>query len=201
MRINLILVSLFVLTFVRGDTTEREVIDEEVARKLLQDDQITVRIVQELLKLNFNPEVKALMHLLFNQLLVVRKLFSQGIVQLRAMPQFPELELDRIMDSLASSEEKSAFQLEQNILITEIPDSINSAFTTNYSGGAQTKEGQNEDLATVLPDEEIISPFRIGTVHTLVSEFLGTLLLSQSKVFVCLVRTKSLFQKSIGPIF
>ena len=80
MRINLILVSLFVLNFVKGDTTEREVIDEEVARKLLQDDQITVRIVQELLKLNFNPEVKALMHLLFNQLLVVRQLFSHETV-------------------------------------------------------------------------------------------------------------------------
>ena len=183
MRINLILVSLFVLNFVRGDTTEREVIDEEVARKLLQDDQITVRIVQELLKLNFNPEVLALMHLLFNQLLVVRQLFSHEKVQLRAMPQFPQLEFDRIIDSLASSDEKSAFQLEHNILITEIADSFNSAFTTNYSGCAQTKEGQNEDLATVLPDEEIISPFRIGTVHTLVSEFLGTLMLSQSKVF------------------
>ena len=174
------LVGLFMLTFVRGDTTERAVIDEEVAKKLLQDDQITVRIVQELLKLNFNSEVLALMHLLFNQLLVVRWLFSHEKVELRAMPQFPQLEFARIIDSLASSDEKSAFQLEHNILTTEIADSINSAFATNYSGGAQTREGQNEDLATVLPDEEVISPFRIGTVHTLVSEFLGTLMLSQS---------------------
>ena len=76
MKVNLILVGLIVLTFVRGDTTERADIDEEVAKKLLQEDQITVKIVQELLKLNFNPEVLALMHLLFNQLLVVRQLFS-----------------------------------------------------------------------------------------------------------------------------
>ena len=74
------------LTFVRGDTTERADTDEEVAKKLLQEDQITVKIVQELLKLNFNPEVLALMHLLFNQLLVVRQLFSHETVQLRAMP-------------------------------------------------------------------------------------------------------------------
>ena len=57
MRINLISVGLFMLTFVRGDTTERAVIDEEVAKKLLQEDQITVKVVQELLKLNFNPKV------------------------------------------------------------------------------------------------------------------------------------------------
>ena len=103
------LVGLFMLTFVRGDTTERAVIDEEVAKKLLQDDQIKVRIVQELLKLNFNSEVLALMHFLFNQLLVVRQLFSHEKVQLRAMPQFPQLEFARIINSLASSDEKSAF--------------------------------------------------------------------------------------------
>ena len=140
MRTNLILVSLFVLTFVQGEVTERAVIDGEVAKKFLQDDQVRVKIVQELLKLNFNSEVLALMHLLFNQLLVVRWLFSHEKVELRAMPQFPQLEFARIINSLASSDEKSAFQLENNILTTEIADSINSAFATNYSGGAQTRE-------------------------------------------------------------
>ena len=86
MRTNLILVVLFVLTLVQGEDTEREVIDVEVAKKFLQDDQVTVKIVQELLKLNFNSEVLALMHLLFNQLLVVRWLFSHEKVELRAMP-------------------------------------------------------------------------------------------------------------------
>ena len=195
MRTNLILVVLFVLTLVQGEDTEREVIDVEVAKKFLQDDQVTVKIVQELLNLNFNPEVKALMHMIFNQLLIVRWLFSHEKVELRAMPQFPQLEFDRIVDSLATSDEKSAFQLESNILTTEIADSINSAFTTNYSGGAQTIEGQNEDLATVLPDEEIISPLRMGTIHTLVSEFLGTLMLSQSKVFSVFSEDKISFSK------
>ena len=189
------MVGLIVLTFVRGDTTERADIDEEEAKKLLQEDQITVKIVQELLKLNFNPEVLALMHLLFNQLLVVRQLFGHEKVQLRVMPQFPQLEFQRIMESLISSEEKSAFQLEHNILTTEIADSINSAFATNYNGGDQISAEQNEDLATVLPDEEVLSPFRIGTVHTLVSEFLGTLMLSQSKVFSVFSEDKVSFSK------
>ena len=79
MRTNLILVVLFVLTLVQGEETEREVIDVEVAKKFLQDDQVTVKIVQELINLNFNPEVKALMHMIFNQLLIVRWLFSHEI--------------------------------------------------------------------------------------------------------------------------
>ena len=66
MRTNLILVVLFGLTHVQGEVTERAVIDVEVAKKFLQDDQVTVKIVQELLNLNFNPEVKALMHMIFN---------------------------------------------------------------------------------------------------------------------------------------
>lgn len=46
MRTNLILVVIFVLTLVQGEETEREVIDVEVAKKLLQDDQVTVKIVK-----------------------------------------------------------------------------------------------------------------------------------------------------------
>ena len=76
MKIYSILVVIFVLTLVQGDETEREVIDVEGAKKFLQNDQVTVKIVQELLNLNFNPEVKALMHMIFNQLLIVRWLFS-----------------------------------------------------------------------------------------------------------------------------
>merc|ERR1711895_376031 len=132
------------------------------------------------------------MHMIFNQLLIVRWLFSHEKVELRAMPQ---LEFDRIVDSVATSDEKSAFQLESNILTTEIADSINPAFSTNYSGGVQTLEGQNEDLATVLPDEEIISPLRMGTVHTLVSEFLGTLMLSHSEAFSVFGEDKVSFSK------
>ena len=186
MKVNLIMVGLILLTFVRGETTERPEIDEEEAKKLLQEDQITVKIVQELLKLNFNPEVLALMHLLFNQLLVVRQLFSHEKVQLQAMPQFPQLEFQRILASLNSSEEKSAFQLDHDIIKAEIADSINTAFATNYNGGGQIRTGQNEALATVLPD---------GTVHTLVGQYLSTLMLSESKVFGVFSEDKVSFSK------
>ena len=135
------------------------------------------------------------MHLLFNQLLVVRQLFSHEKVQLQAMPQFPQLEFDRILASLNSSEEKSAFQLEQDINKAEIADSINLAFDTNYEGGGLIRPGQNEALATVLPDEEVLSPLRIGTVNTLVSQFLGTLMLSESKVFGVFSEDKISFSK------
>ena len=190
-----ILVVIFVLTLVQGDETEREVIDVEGAKKFLQDDQVTVKIVQELLNLNFNPEVKALMHMIFNQLLIVRWLFSHDEVELRAMPQFPQLEFDRIVNSLATSDEKSAFKLESSILTKEIADSINPVFSTNYSGGVLTLEDQIENLATVLPPEEMISPLRFGTVHTLVSEFLGTLMLSHSEAFSVFGEDKVSFSK------
>ena len=135
------------------------------------------------------------MHLLFNQLLVVRQLFSHEKVQFQAMPQFPQLEFNRILESLNSSEEKSAFQLDQDIIKAEIADSINSAFDTNYEGGGQIRPGQNEALATVLPDEEVLSPLRIGTVNTLVSQFLGTLMLSESDAFSVFSEDKISFSK------
>ena len=105
------------------------------------------------------------------------------------------MEFQRILASLNSSEEKSAFQLDHDIIKAEIADSINTAFATNYNGGGQIRTGQNEALATVLPDEEVLSPLRIGTVHTLVSQFLGTLMLSESKVFGVFSEDKVSFSK------
>ena len=72
MEIYSILVVIFVLTFVQGDETELGIIDAEGAKKFLQNDEVTVKIVQELLNLNFNSEVKAIMHMMFNHLLIVR---------------------------------------------------------------------------------------------------------------------------------
>ena len=74
-------------------------------------------------------------------------------------------------------------------------DSINTAFATNYEGGGQIRTGQNEALATVLPDEEVLSPLRIGTVNTLVSQFLGTLMLSESDAFSVFSEDKISFSK------
>ena len=195
MEIYSILVVIFVLTFVQGDETELGIIDAEGAKKFLQNDEVTVKIVQELLNLNFNSEVKAIMHMMFNHLLIVRWLFSHDEVELRSMPQFPQLDFERIVDSLATSEEKTAFKLESSILTKEIADSINPAFSTNYSGGVLTLEDQIENLANVLPPEEMISPLRFGTIHTLVSEFLGTLMLSHSETFSVFGEDKISFSK------
>ena len=60
MKVNFILVGLFFLAFVRGETTEESEspeISEEEAKKLLQEDEITLKIVEELVKLKFNSYV------------------------------------------------------------------------------------------------------------------------------------------------
>ena len=61
-----------------GETEVLDTILVEKARKILQEDEITLKIVEEFVKLKFNPEVKSLMHLLLNQLLVSRQLFGHG---------------------------------------------------------------------------------------------------------------------------
>ena len=111
MKVNFILFGLIFVALVRGDTDEEtESLDTslvEKAKKFLQKDDFTLKIVEELVKLRFNPELMALMHLLFNQLLVARQLFSHEKVNLQAMPQFPQLEFDKILVTLSSQEEQT----------------------------------------------------------------------------------------------
>ena len=139
MKVNFILFGLIFLALVRGDTDEEtESLGTslvEKAKQFLQEDEITLKIMEELVKLWFNPEVMALIHLIFNQLLVARQLFSHEKVKLQAMPQFLQLEFDRILATLSSQEEQTAFKLEHNLINTEIANSINVAFKTTYEGG------------------------------------------------------------------
>ena len=107
----------------------------EKKKKFLQEDEVTLKIVDKFEKLGFNPETKALMHLLLNQLLVSRQLFGHGRENLRRMPQFPQLEYDRILGTLDSLEKQEAFKLEHEMINTEIASSINVAFETTYTGG------------------------------------------------------------------
>ena len=194
MEIYSIVVVIFVLTFVQGDETELGTSDSEGAKTFLQNDEVTVKIVNELLDLGFNPQVQAIMHMLFNHLLIVRWLFSHDDVELKSMPQFPQLESERVFESLSTDEEKEAFKLERSILIRDIAGFINPVFSTNYSGGAMVID-EIENLAHVLPPEEMISPLRYGTIHTLVSEFLGTLMLSNSDIFSVFGEDKTSFSK------
>ena len=52
-----------------------------------------------------------------------------------------------------------------------------------------------ESLANILPAEEVISPLRIGTVNTLVSQFLGTLMLADKDAFGIFSEDKISFSK------
>ena len=194
MEIYPIVVALSVLTFVQGEETELGTSDLESTMTFLQNDDVTVKIVNELLDLGFNPQVQAIMHMLFNHLLIVRWLFSHDDVELKSMPQFPQLESERVFESLSTDEEKEAFKLERSILIRDIAGFINPVFSTNYSGGAMVID-EIENLAHVLPPEEMISPLRYGTIHTLVSEFLGTLMLSNSDIFSVFSEDKTSFSK------
>ena len=53
------------------------------AKEYLQDDDITLQIVEKFFELNFNPELKALMHLSLNHLLVVRQLLAHDLDNLK----------------------------------------------------------------------------------------------------------------------
>ena len=110
MEIYPIVVALSVLTFVQGEVTELSTSDLERTMTFLQNDDVTVKIVNELLDLGFNPQVQAIMHMLFNHLLIVRWLFSNDDVELKSMPQFPQLESERVFESLSTDEEKEAFK-------------------------------------------------------------------------------------------
>ena len=66
MEIYSIVVAISVLTFVQGEETELGTSDLEGTMTFLQNDKVTVKIVNELLDLGFTPEVQAIMHMLFS---------------------------------------------------------------------------------------------------------------------------------------
>ena len=133
MKVIFSLLGLICVALVRGETEEEDTEDldttlVEKARKFLQEDERTLKIVEEFVKLRFNPEVNALMHLLLNQLLVSRQIFGHRRENIQKMPQFPQLEYDKILGTLDSTEKQEAFKLEQEMISTEIASSINMAF-------------------------------------------------------------------------
>ena len=200
MKIIFSLLGLICVALVSGDTAEGETEDldtnwVEKAKKFLQEDEITLKIVEEFEKLRFNPELKALMHLLLNQLLVSRQLFGHGRENLQKMPQFPQLEYERNLETLSSPEKQEAFKLEPEMINTEIASSINVAFETTYTGGDKVIKGEVESLDSILPTEEVISPLRVGTINTLVSQLLGTLMMADTDAFAIFSEDKISFSK------
>ena len=89
------------------------------------------------------------------------------------MPEFNQLEFDRTLRALETQEKQEAFKREHEQISSEIASYINLSFDTTYTGGTMISSGEVESLANLLPAEELISPLRKGSVHTLVSQFLG----------------------------
>ena len=93
MKVLFNLLGLFCIMVVCDESSEEEtetlkptMVDR--AKEYLKDDDITLQIVQKFFELNFNPELKALMHLSLNHLLVVRQLLAHDSDNLEKMPQF-----------------------------------------------------------------------------------------------------------------
>ena len=82
------------------------------AKEYLQDDTITLQIVEKFFELNFNPELKVLMHLSLNHLLVARQILAHDSDNLIKMPEFNQLEYDTTLKALNTSEKKEAFKEE-----------------------------------------------------------------------------------------
>ena len=86
-------------------------------------------------ELNFNPELKAMMHLSLNHLLVARQLLAHNSDNLVKMPEFNQLEYDITLKALDTSEKKDAFKKEYEQISSEIANLIDVPFDTIYKGG------------------------------------------------------------------
>ena len=106
----------------------------EKAKEFLKDDEVTLQIVTQFFRLNFNPELQALMHLSLNNLLVTRQLLGQGRHNLQKMPEFHQLEFDMILQTLEAQEKQEAFKREYEQISAEIASNIDSPFDTTYTG-------------------------------------------------------------------
>ena len=75
------------------------------------------------------------------------------------------------------AEDVLAFQNAYKAKGNEIGSLINTKFGTYYSGGKFVSKSsqEKESLASLLSLDEILSPFRRQTFHTLLSRFLGIL--------------------------
>ena len=127
------------------------------------------------------------MHLSLNNLLVTRQLLGQSRHNLQKMPEFHQPEFDKISEGLETQEKQDAFKREYEQISAEIASYIDFPFDTTYTGGSKVSQGEVDALDSLLLAEELISPLRKSSVHTLVSQFLGTLMLSVLYAFPSLM--------------
>ena len=140
MKVLFNLLGLFCIMVVCEESNEKETgtltpTSVERAKEYLQYNDITVQIVEKFFELNFNPELKALMHLSLNHLLVARQLLAHDSDNLVKMPEFNQLEYDTTLKALDTSEKKEAFKREYEQISSEIGSYINVPFDKSYAGG------------------------------------------------------------------
>ena len=111
------------------------------------------------------------------------------------MPEFYQLEYDTTLKALDTSEKKEAFKREYEQISSEIGSYINVPFDTRFTGGDMISSSEVESLNTLLPAEELISPLRKGSIHMLLSQFLGTLMIGTSDAFSIFNDDKVSFNK------
>ena len=162
-------------------------------KEYLQSDTYTAEILTSIIQLGLSNELKSLLHLSLNNLLITNSVLASSNVEnysnrfsLNQSPDIIQQELEtRVLseqlDQTGIKEFQSLYRAKSNIL----GEAINAEFGTNYDGGFFVSKSSNvkESLADLLSIEEIINPVRKLTVHTLLSRFLGTLQLSSENVF------------------
>ena len=103
--------------------------------------------------------------------------------------------MTQILKALDTSEKKEAFKREYEQISSEIAIYINIPFDTRYTGGDMISSSEVESLNTLLPAQELFSPLRKGSIHTLLSQFLGTLMLGNLDAFSIFDDDKVTFNK------
>ena len=145
-------------------------------KEYLQSDTYTADILTSIIQLGLSNELKSLLHLSLNNLLITNSVFASSNVDnysnrfsLNQSPDIIQQELEaRVLsehlDANGIKEFQDLYKAKSNIL----GQAINAKFGTNYDGGFFVSKSSNvkESLADLLSIEEIINPVRKVTVHT-----------------------------------
>ena len=109
----------------------------EKAKVLLENDPITLEIVDKFYELNFTYELKAMIHFSLNHLLVIRELFACESFTLKKYPYFNQLEFETALKVLDTPEKQEIFKIEHEEISAEIASLINVPYDTMYKGGIE----------------------------------------------------------------
>ena len=135
------------------------------------------------------------MHLSLNNLLISSELFASNAYSFPKAQDFIQLEIEDILGALEDNQTSIDYKTEYKLISSDIATLIDMPFGTQFKRGHFTEPAQVESLTNLLPDEELISPFRKNTVHTLLSRYLGTLEVAEADVIDLFVEDRVHFNK------